>query len=45
MSGREFLCEGLDAVFPAVPYCIDLAGGAYLEGNPEVVQVFRPKPK
>ncbi|MHC4261878.1 MAG: molybdopterin adenylyltransferase [Planctomycetota bacterium] len=35
----------LDAVFPAVPYCIDLIGGAFLEGNPEVVQVFRPKPK
>lgn len=35
----------LDAVFPAIPYCIDLIGGAYLEGNPSVVQVFRPKPK
>ena len=35
----------LDAVFPAVPYCIDLIGGPYLEGNPEVVQVFRPKKK
>ncbi len=35
----------LDAVFPAIPYCIELAGGAYLEGNPEVVQVFRPKKK
>jgi len=33
----------LDAVFPAVPYCIDLAGGPYLEGNPAVVKVFRPK--
>ncbi|MEZ6197797.1 MAG: molybdopterin adenylyltransferase [Planctomycetota bacterium] len=33
----------LDAVFPAIPYCIDLAEGPYLEGNPEVVQVFRPK--
>ena len=33
----------LDAVFPAVPYCIELAGGAYLEGNPAVVEVFRPK--
>ncbi|MBK9130003.1 MAG: molybdopterin adenylyltransferase [Phycisphaerales bacterium] len=33
----------LDAVFPAVPYCIDLLGGPYLEGNPDVVQVFRPK--
>ncbi len=33
----------LDAVFPAIPYCIDLIGGAYLEGNPAVVKVFRPK--
>ncbi len=33
----------LDAVFPAIPYCIDLIGGPYLEGNPQVVQVFRPK--
>ena len=33
----------LDAVFPAIPYCIDLAGGPYLEGNPERVEVFRPK--
>lgn len=35
----------LDAIFPAIPYCIDLIGGPYLEGNPEVVQVFRPKKK
>jgi len=35
----------LDAVFPAIPYCIDLIGGAYLEGDPEVVEVFRPKKK
>lgn len=33
----------LDAVFPAVPYCIDLIGGPYLEGNDAVVQVFRPR--
>ena len=33
----------LDAVFPAIPYCIDLVGGPYLTGNPAVVQVFRPK--
>jgi molybdopterin adenylyltransferase len=33
----------LDAIFPAVPYCVELAEGPYLEGNPEVVQVFRPK--
>jgi molybdopterin adenylyltransferase len=35
--------ECLDAVFPAVPYCIDLIGGAYLEVNEEVIQAFRPK--
>ncbi|MCR9243393.1 MAG: molybdopterin adenylyltransferase [bacterium] len=35
----------LDAVFPAIPYCIDLIGGPRLEGDPEVVQVFRPKGK
>lgn len=35
----------LDAVFPAIPFCIDLIGGPYLEGDPEVVQVFRPKAK
>lgn len=33
----------LDAVFPAIPYCIELAGGPVLLGNPEVVSVFRPK--
>jgi molybdopterin adenylyltransferase len=32
----------LDAIFPAVPYCIDLIGGPYLEGNSAVVDVFRP---
>ncbi|NJL74250.1 MAG: molybdopterin adenylyltransferase [Saprospiraceae bacterium] len=33
----------LDAVFPAIPYCIDLIGGAYLETNPAVIRAFRPK--
>lgn len=32
----------LDAVFPAIPYCIDLIGGPYLECNEQVIQVFRP---
>lgn len=32
----------LDAVFPAVPYCIDLLGGPFLECNEAVVRVFRP---
>lgn len=35
----------LDAVFPAIPYCIDLLGGPRLEGNPATVQVFRPQSK
>jgi molybdopterin adenylyltransferase len=35
--------ECLQAVFPAVPYCIDLIEGPYLETNPEVVRAFRPK--
>lgn len=35
--------ECLDAVFPAVPYCLDLIGAAYLETNPEVIKAFRPK--
>ncbi|MHC5064287.1 MAG: molybdopterin adenylyltransferase [Planctomycetota bacterium] len=35
----------LDAIMPAMPYCIDLIGGPYLEGNPERVTVFRPGKK
>jgi len=35
--------ECLDAVFPAVPYCIDLIGGSYMEANEEVIKIFRPK--
>ena len=37
--------ECLDAVFPAVPYCIDLLEGPYLECNEEVIKPFRPKQK
>jgi molybdopterin adenylyltransferase len=33
----------LDAVFPAVPYCIDLIDGPYLVCNQEVMKEFRPK--
>lgn len=32
----------LNAVFPAIPYCIDLIEGAYLEADPEQCKVFRP---
>ncbi len=37
--------ECLDAVFPAVPYCIDLIGGAYMEADEAVIKIFRPKAK
>ena len=37
--------ECLDAVFPAVPYCIDLIGGGYMVTDDEVIQAFRPKGK
>jgi molybdopterin adenylyltransferase len=32
----------LNAVFPAIPYCIDLIGGSYLESIPERCRTFRP---
>lgn len=35
--------ETLDGVFAAVPYCIDLIGGPYLETRETVVKAFRPK--
>ncbi|QSX33598.1 molybdopterin adenylyltransferase [Shewanella avicenniae] len=35
--------ECLDAVFPAIPYCIDLMEGPYLECNEAVMKPFRPK--
>ena len=50
-SIRETL-EGLKAsegksivggIFAAVPYCIDLIGGPYIETREEVVKAFRPK--
>ena len=30
-------------IFAAVPYCVDLIGGPYLETHPEVCKAFRPK--
>jgi molybdopterin adenylyltransferase len=35
--------ECLDAVFPAVPYCLDLIGAARLETDEAVIKAFRPK--
>ena len=30
-------------IFAAVPYCIDLIGGPYIETNEDVIKAFRPK--
>jgi molybdopterin adenylyltransferase len=30
-------------VFAAVPYCVDLIGGPYIETHEAVVKAFRPK--
>ena len=35
--------ETLDGVFAAVPYCIDLIGGPYLETHEDIIKAFRPK--
>ena len=37
--------ECLEAVFPAIPYCIDLIEGPFIETDPAVMKVFRPKQK
>jgi molybdopterin adenylyltransferase len=37
------IAECLAAVFPAIPYCIDLIGGPRLENDPAVCVAFRPK--
>ena len=36
------IAECLDAIFAAVPYCIDLIGGARIETHADRLQVFRP---
>ncbi len=39
------IAECLDAVFPAIPYCIDLMEGPFLTTNEERLVAFRPKTK
>jgi len=44
LPGRpKAIRENLEAVFPAIPYCIDLIGGPKLETNDAVMKAFRPK--
>ena len=35
--------QAVHGIFSAVPYCIDLIGGPYIETNDAVVKAFRPK--
>ncbi|HJO05676.1 MAG TPA: molybdopterin adenylyltransferase [Acidobacteriota bacterium] len=39
------IAECLDAVFPAIPYCVDLIGGPYLTTDEARLAAFRPKNK
>ncbi len=44
LPGRpKAIRENLEAVFPAIPYCLDLIGGPRLETNDVVMKAFRPK--
>jgi molybdopterin adenylyltransferase len=44
LPGRpKAIRENLEAVFPAIPYCIDLLGGPRLETTDQIA-AFRPKP-
>jgi molybdopterin adenylyltransferase len=35
--------QKVNGIFAAVPYCVDLIGGPYMETDPEVCKAFRPK--
>ncbi|MEL7312998.1 MAG: molybdopterin adenylyltransferase [Pseudomonadota bacterium] len=44
LPGRpKAIRECLDAVFPAIPYCIDLIEGPRLETDENVIKAFRPR--
>ena len=44
LPGRpKAIRETIDEIWKAVPYCVDLLGGPYIDCNPQVCEVFRPK--
>lgn len=44
LPGRpKAIRENLEAVFPAIPYCLDLIGGPRLETHEAAMPAFRPK--
>ena len=34
--------ECLEAIFPAIPYCIDLINGPFIEADSSIIKIFRP---
>ncbi len=43
LQGLPQATPPVHGIFAAVPYCIDLIGGPYLETDPTLCQAFRPK--
>ena len=43
LQGLPTASPPVHGIFAAVPYCIDLIGGPYLETDPAVCAAFRPK--
>src|SRR5687767_6800655 len=43
LEGLPKAAPPVPGIFAAVPYCIDLIGGPYLETDPQVCVAFRPK--
>ena len=43
LQGLPDLAPPVPGIFAAVPYCIDLIGGPYLETDPALCKAFRPK--
>jgi molybdopterin adenylyltransferase len=43
LAGLPGATPPVHGIFAAVPYCIDLIGGPYIETDPAVCKAFRPK--
>jgi molybdopterin adenylyltransferase len=43
LQGLPELAPPVPGIFAAVPYCIDLVGGPYIETDPALCKAFRPK--
>ena len=43
LQGLPDLVPPVPGIFAAVPYCIDLIGGPYIETDPAACRAFRPK--